>query len=126
MRSRDAQGKGRVTRFHMIRNHSVLVGQATSLRPIANRPVDLKTVFVCLTLSALAWAQRPSNPALLVPQEAPALDYVAVPDPLPVPANVNMGASSSVAFDSKGHLYVLSRGAQPITEFDENGKFIRS
>lgn len=54
------------------------------------------------------------------------MDYVAVPDPLPVPANVNMGASSSVAFDSKGHLFVLSRGAQPITEFDENGKFIRS
>jgi len=71
-------------------------------------------------------AQRPSNPALLIPQEAPPLDYVAVADPLPVPSNVNMGASSSVTFDSKGHLYVLSRGAQPITEFDENGKFIRS
>ena len=37
-----------------------------------------------------------------------------------------MGASSSVAFDSKGHLYVLSRGAKPLTEFDENGKFIRA
>jgi DNA-binding beta-propeller fold protein YncE len=72
------------------------------------------------------WAQRPSNPALLIPQEAPVLDYVAVANPLPVPENVNMGASSSVTFDSKGHLYVLSRGAQPITEFDENGKFIRS
>src|SRR6516165_3544740 len=71
-------------------------------------------------------AQRPSNPALLVPQAAPPLDYVAVPEPLPVPATVNMGASSDVAFDSKGHLFVLSRGAQPITEFDENGKFVRS
>ena len=81
---------------------------------------------LAIVICTSAWAQRPSNPALLVPQEAPALDYVAVPDPLPVPANVNMGASSSVAFDSKGHLYVLSRGAQPITEFDENGKFIRS
>ena len=37
-----------------------------------------------------------------------------------------MGASLSVAFDSKGHLFVLSRGANPITEFDENGKFIRT
>ena len=71
-------------------------------------------------------AQRPTNPALLIPQEAPVLNYVAVPDPLPVPANVMMGASSSVAFDSKGHLFVLSRGAQALTEFDENGKFIRA
>src|SRR5665213_1397664 len=79
-----------------------------------------------LACAACVLAQRPSNPALLVPQEAPPLDYVAVADPLPVPANVMMGASSSVAFDSKGHLFVLSRGAQPLTEFDENGKFIRA
>ena len=83
-------------------------------------------VFAILPGWYALWAQRPSNPALLVPQEAPVLDYVAVADPLPVPSNVNMGASSDVAFDSKGHLFVLSRGAQPITEFDENGKFIRS
>jgi len=71
-------------------------------------------------------AQRPSNPALLVPQEAPLLDYVAVADPLPVPDAAAMGASSDVAFDSKGHLYVLSRGTKPLTEFDENGKFVRA
>ena len=82
-------------------------------------------VLACFSC-ALAFAQRPSNPALLVPQEAPPLDYVAVADPIPVPANVNMGASSSVTFDAKGHLYVLSRGAQPLTEFDENGKFVRA
>ena len=80
----------------------------------------------CWRARRAVFAQRPSNPALLVPQEAPPLDYVAVADPLPVPANVMMGASSSVAFDSKGHLFVLSRGANPITEFDENGKFIRT
>ena len=73
-----------------------------------------------------ASAQRPSDPALLVPQTAPALDYVAVANPIPVPAGTNMGAAASVAFDSKGHLFVLSRGAQPLTEFDADGKFIRS
>ena len=73
-----------------------------------------------------AFAQRPSDPALLVPQVAPALDYVAVANPLPVPAGTDMGAPASVAFDSKGHLFVLSRGTQPMTEFDANGKFIRS
>src|SRR5579862_154243 len=80
--------------------------------------------FVCA--AAFAFAQRPTNPALLIPQEAPPLDYVAVANPLPVPDGVNTGASASVAFDSHGHLFVLSRGAQAITEFDENGKFIRA
>jgi sugar lactone lactonase YvrE len=73
-----------------------------------------------------AFAQRPSDPALLVPQVAPPLDYVAVANPMTVPAGINMGAAASVAFDSKGHLFVLSRGAQPLTEFDADGKFIRS
>ena len=85
-----------------------------------------RAIAFAAVFAAGALAQRPSNPALLVPQEAPPLDYVAVADPLPVPSTVNMGASSDIAFDSKGHLYVLSRGAQPLTEFDENGKFIRS
>ena len=82
--------------------------------------------FTGVCAAAFAFAQRPTNPALLIPQEAPALDYVAVANPLPVPDGVNTGASASVAFDSHGHLYVLSRGAQAITEFDENGKFIRA
>ena len=48
------------------------------------------------------------------PQNAPALDYVAVADPLPLPAGMNMGAAASVAFDSKGHLFVLYRGTQAL------------
>lgn len=72
------------------------------------------------------FAQRPTNPALMEPQKAPEMDYAAVADPLPLPAGVTMGASASVAFDSKGHLYVLNRGPQALFEFDENGKYIRS
>ena len=86
----------------------------------------MKRFAILLACSVSVFAQRPSNPALLVPQEAPLLDYVAVPNPLPVPDAAAMGASSDVAFDAKGHLYVLSRGTQPLTEFDENGKFIRA
>jgi sugar lactone lactonase YvrE len=37
-----------------------------------------------------------------------------------------MGAAASVAFDSKGHLWVLNRGTQPLVEFDTTGKFIRA
>src|SRR5712692_5627210 len=86
----------------------------------------MKRLALVLVAPLALFAQRPSNPALLVPQEAPPLDYVAVANPLPVPEGVNMGASSDVTFDAKGHLWVLSRGTQPLSEFDENGKYIRS
>jgi len=74
-----------------------------------------------------ALAQRPSDPALLIPQHAPELDYVAVAEPLGFPAGATLaGAAASVAFDSKGHLFVLTRGQPSLYEFDNNGKFIRS
>jgi sugar lactone lactonase YvrE len=82
--------------------------------------------FVVLITTAPAFAQRPSDPALLVPQNAPPLDYVAVANPLSLPDGVQIGASASVAFDAKGHLWVLNRGTQPLAEFDASGKFIRA
>jgi len=82
--------------------------------------------FVVLLSGTLAFAQRPSDPALLVPQTAPALDYVAVANPLTLPEGTTIGASASVAFDPKGHLWVLNRGPQPLAEFDADGKFIRA
>jgi DNA-binding beta-propeller fold protein YncE len=87
-----------------------------------------KAVVAALVLltAAPAAAQRPSDPALLVPQAAPELDYVVVPDPLPIPAGTTMGAPASVAFDAKGHLWVLTRGPQPLFEFDANGAFVRA
>jgi DNA-binding beta-propeller fold protein YncE len=93
----------------------------------------MRTTAVALLLSAAssfafysAHAQRPSDPALLVPQDAPALDYVAVADPLSLPAGMTMGAAASVAFDSAGHLWVLTRGQQPLIEFDAKGAFVRA
>jgi sugar lactone lactonase YvrE len=71
-------------------------------------------------------AQRPSDPALLVPETAPELDYVAVPTAVTLPSGTVMGASASVAFDPKGHLFVLTRGAQAFFEFDPNGAFVRA
>jgi DNA-binding beta-propeller fold protein YncE len=79
-----------------------------------------------LLASSAAFAQRPSDPALLVPQDAPSFDYRAVSDPLVLPPGVTMGASASVAFDARGHLFVLNRGSQPLVEFDGNGKFVRA
>ena len=90
---------------------------------------NLRTAAVTLAIlsvSSSAFSQRPSDPALLVPQNAPLLEYVAVPDPLPVPAGTTMGAPSSVAFDAKGHLFVATRGTHAFFEFDPNGKFVRA
>src|SRR5687768_13901786 len=90
---------------------------------------NLRTAAIALgmlTVCTSASSQRPSDPALLVPQDAPLLEYVAVPDPLPIPAGTTMGAPSSVAFDAKGHLFVATRGTHALFEFDQNGKFIRA
>ncbi len=85
--------------------------------------VALAILLACMS----ALAQRPSDPALLIPQHAPELDYVAVAEPLGFPAGTTLaGAAASVAFDSKVHLFVLTRGQPSLYEFDNNGKFIRS
>ena len=61
--------------------------------------------------------------------------FDSVPNPLKLPANMYFGEVSGVAVNSKGHVFVLSRGnttgpayaaaAAQLLEFDPNGKFIR-
>jgi sugar lactone lactonase YvrE len=80
---------------------------------------------LCLFATPIA-AQRPSDPALLIPQVAPELDYVAVPTAVTLPEGTTMGASAAVAFDARGHLFVLTRGKQAFFEFDPNGTFVRA
>src|SRR3954468_23373959 len=83
-------------------------------------------VVVACLLGAPVLAQRPSDPALLIPQQAPDLDMTAVLDPLPIPEGKTMGAPAAVAFDARGHLYVLTRGAQAFWEYDDKGAFVRT
>jgi len=82
--------------------------------------------FATLLAATFLFAQRPSNPALLIPQTAPDLDYMPVADPVTLPDGTTMGAPASAAFDSKGHLWVLNRGPKALMEFEPDGKFIRS
>jgi len=79
-----------------------------------------------LSLAGPALAQRPSDPALLVPQEAPAMDYAAVPTAVTLPDGVTMGATAAAAFDAQGHLWVLTRGEVAFFEFDDKGTYLRS
>ena len=82
---------------------------------------------VVILLSTSVLAQRPSDPALLVPESAPELDYVVAPAAVTLPAGKTMGATASVAFDANGHLWVLSREAdRTFFEFNPDGTFIQS
>ena len=57
--------------------------------------------------------------------DAPALPYAAVEHPLTVPPDITMGVISSVAVNSKGHVFLYQRADVPVLEFDETGRFVR-
>ena len=79
-----------------------------------------------LSTTTAAFAQRPTDPALIVPQAAPALGYTLAPRAVTLPEGIEMGAPATVAFDKNGHLIVLTRGERTFFEFDETGTFVRS
>ena len=81
---------------------------------------------VLLLIGSTLAAQRPSDPALLIPETAPPLDYAPVANPVTLPEGTKMGATAAVAFDAKGHLFVLARGGASFFEFDPAGTFVRS
>ena len=69
----------------------------------------------CLTVPAIA-QQRP----------APEIAFDSVPDLLKLPADVYLGEAAGVALNSKGHIFVYSRGGHTqLFEFDHDGKFLR-
>ena len=90
----------------------------------------MKKIVVALAVSlcaaTAALGQRPSDPALLIPETAPALEYVPVPNAVTLPDGMKMGATAAVQFDSRGHLLVLARGATAFFEFDPDGNYVRS
>ena len=67
-------------------------------------------------------------------QEAvPVIRFDSIPDPLKLPKDMYLGEVTGVAVNSKGHVFVLSRGnttgpayaaaAAQLLEFDRSGKF---
>ena len=73
--------------------------------------------------------------ALFAQNRAPEIRYTSVPDFLKLPADVYLGEAAGVAVNSKGHIFVFSRGntvgpaygaaAAQLLEFAPDGKFIR-
>jgi DNA-binding beta-propeller fold protein YncE len=74
-------------------------------------------------------------PALAQQQTPPIINFESVPNPLRLPDNMYFGEVSGIALNSKGHVFVLSRGnttgpayaaaATQLLEFDADGKFLR-
>jgi DNA-binding beta-propeller fold protein YncE len=82
--------------------------------------------FVLALMNVPAFAQQTTPP--LIPFES-------VPNALKLPPGMFLGEAAGVAVDSKGHVYVFSRGntngpayaaaAAQLLEFDQNGKYMR-
>src|SRR5882762_8223649 len=66
---------------------------------------------------------------------APTIPFESIANPLKLPADINFGEVAGVAVNSKGNIFVFSRGnvsgpsymatAAQLLEFDANGKFVR-
>ena len=86
-----------------------------------------------LAVSFAAWSIAPV--ATQAPAAVPELPFESVPDPLTLPPDVHFGEIAGVAMNSKGHIFVFSRGnsvgpaymatAAQLLEFDPKGKFVR-
>ena len=86
-------------------------------------------LFAMILTASAALAQEPS------PQTAPTIPFDSVPDFLKLPPDLYLGEAAGVAVNSKGHVFVFSRGgtsgpaygaaAAQLLEFDADGKFVR-
>src|ERR1700739_3638343 len=85
---------------------------------------------------ALALAIFIFAPLVMFPQEpAPEIPFTSVPNLLKLPKDLYLGEASGVAVNSKGHIFVFSRGnstgpayaasAAQLLEFGPDGTFIR-
>src|SRR5258708_39708082 len=75
-------------------------------------------------------------PAALAQEAPPAIAFDSVPNLLKLPNDMHLGEVSGVAVNSKGHIFVYSRGgsstgpsfgntASQVLEFGADGKFVR-
>src|ERR1700738_4459845 len=76
-----------------------------------------------------------ATPLFAQQSPVPAIRYHAVPDFLKLPADLYLGEAAGVAVNSKGHIFVFSRGntggpayaasAAQLLEFSADGSFVR-
>ena len=89
-----------------------------------------------LSLVGLGFAALLAGPPTFAQQQTPPfINFESVPDPLKLPDNMYFGEVSGIALNSKGHIFVLTRGnttgpayaaaAAELLEFGPDGKFLR-
>ncbi len=88
-----------------------------------------------LKAAGAAMAGAALAPASAFADTVPTIAYESVPDLIRLPADIFLGECSGVAVNSKGHLFILSRGdttgpaygaaAAQLLEFGPDGRFIR-
>jgi len=88
-----------------------------------------------MATAAMAAAGFALSPHLAFADATPTIDYDSVPDLLQLPPDLYFGEVSGVALNSKGHVFVLSRGnttgpaysaaAAQLLEFGPDGRFLR-
>jgi DNA-binding beta-propeller fold protein YncE len=85
--------------------------------------------------AALAATVATAPMRIVAQQMPPTLNFESVPNPLKLPPDLNFGEVAGVAVNSKGHVFVFSRGnvsgpsymaaAAQLLQFDASGKFVR-
>ena len=90
--------------------------------------------FRTIVLQALGALVLLSSP-VMAQESVPEIPFESVPDPLRLPPDLYFGEATGVAVNSKGHVFVFSRGnttgpaygasAAQLLEFGPDGKFIR-
>src|ERR1700688_4242109 len=76
------------------------------------------------------------SPSAFAQQQPPEIPFDSVPNVLKLPPDMHLGEASGVAVNSKGHIFVYSRGgssqgpafantASQILEFDRDGTYLR-
>src|SRR5438034_11787922 len=88
--------------------------------------MKLFAITLCLCLASTAGAQQANVPEIA---------YRSVPDFLKLPPDIYLGEAAGVAVNSKGHIFVFSRGntggpaygarAAQLLEFSQDGKSVR-
>ena len=84
---------------------------------------------------ALILASTSASAQQTAPETAAAIPYDSVPDFFKLPPDMSFGEAAGVAVNSRGHVFVFSRGgtsgpaygaaAAQLLEFDPDGKFLR-
>ena len=98
---------------------------------IPTRCIQLQVRILIVLLLFIGFALNGNSQVLEGPdpyqmEDAPDLGFKAVVHGLKIPADLEMGAPSSVVWTGEDHLVVFNRGPNPLMEFDAEGKFVRS